>query len=646
MSVNLLTKITATCIALLLFFISYFVTWAWQEMDRPYQINQSFHEIKNTLKSDIAISLEQYLGSGNTSYLTKAEVALKQLKETQISWLDEQQMLTIVEGISSLSLAIQNIQAAGKLAATPELLIINNERERSETIATLSEYTQRANVNNHIKVQYQTLLLILNQQLHELSLLRARYLKQKTTPLKDHLLGINAQMSISLKHISQLPSLNLFETEETDEFSFDEPETVDLTESVINDLNSLTLRYPKEIANTALLLDKVTMSRTELAEAFNRLINQFTAYAQVVDQTKQSITNEVKLIGSITLLLFISFIVFSNTLQFKTLKAIRQLLPFFDGLTEGNFSQTLSNKSKLSEFTTLSERALKLQQFLNELLISLQKQSEEALSTSDTLQNRTQLANESTRKQRQQTRIITAAITELSSSFQAVTHNAAETSQHTDNAVVLVNKAGKTLAEEVNKTKQLVDNIYSLSDQVKQLTADTHSIKAVLEVINSISEQTNLLALNAAIEAARAGDHGRGFAVVADEVRALAIRTANSTGEIEKIIENLISTANTTNNDVLQQAEVATDCSQHSLTVQEELAQVSNVIDNIYAYNNSIASATEEQSITVTEVANNIKNIEKHSQRVSDDMQDMNQSSMRIKDISQVLHSLIIKLKN
>jgi len=646
MSVNLLTKITATCIALLLFFISYFILWAWQEMDRPYQINQSFHEIKNTLTSDIAISLEQYLGSGNTSHLTKAETALKQLKQTQINWLNEQQMLTIIEEIASLSLAIQNIQTAGKLAATPALLIINNEKERLEAIATLSEYSQRANVNNHIKVQYQTLLLTLNHQLHTLSLLRARYLKEKTTPLKDHLLAINTQMGLSLKHLSQLPSLNLFETEETDEFSFDDPETVDLTESVINDLNTLTVRYPKEIANTALLLDKVTISRTELAKAFNRLIKQFTAYAQVVDQTKQSITNDVKLIGGIALLLFIGFIAFSNVLQFKTLTAIRQLLPFFDGLTAGNFSQKLTSKSKLSEFTTLNQRAIKLQQFLSELIVALQKQSNEALSTSDTLQNRTQLANESTCQQRQQTQSINTAITELSSSFKAVTDHVAETSQHTDNAVTLVNKAGQTLAEEVNKTKQLVENIFSLSDQVKQLTTDTHSIKAVLEVINSISQQTNLLALNAAIEAARAGDHGRGFAVVADEVRALAIRTANSTGEIENIIEKLISTANTTNDYVLQQADVATDCSQHSLAVQEELANVSHVIDNIYAYNNNIASATEKQSITVTEVTNNIKNIEKHSQRVSDDMQDINQTSMRIKDISQVLHALILKLRN
>ena len=154
------------------------------------------------------------------------------------------------------------------------------------------------------------------------------------------------------------------------------------------------------------------------------------------------------------------------------------------------------------------------------------------------------------------------------------------------------------------------------------------------------------MALNAAIEAARAGEHGRGFAVVADEVRALAIRTSSSTGEIQTIIDQLISTATEANEYVLIQGDVATDCAEHSLAVQKELKLVSEVIDNIYSFNNSIASATEEQSVTIKEVSMNIETIEKHAKRVSNDMEDINDSSETIKDISEVLNNLLTQLKS
>ncbi|WP_413702244.1 hypothetical protein ACLKMH_03085 [Psychromonas sp. KJ10-10] len=124
------------------------------------------------------------------------------------------------------------------------------------------------------------------------------------------------------------------------------------------------------------------------------------------------------------------------------------------------------------------------------------------------------------------------------------------------------------------------------------------------------------------------------------------MRTSQSTDEIQTIIDQLVATAKQANDYVLQQSEVANDCAEHSLAVQQELRSVASIIDSIYAYNNSIASATEEQSATIKEVANNTQIIDQNTKEVSGNIKDIDESSLKIKEISEVLNNLVIQLKN
>ncbi|MDO6567953.1 methyl-accepting chemotaxis protein [Alteromonas sp. 1_MG-2023] len=86
----------------------------------------------------------------------------------------------------------------------------------------------------------------------------------------------------------------------------------------------------------------------------------------------------------------------------------------------------------------------------------------------------------------------------------------------------------------------LANDIEQTASMLETLQVEGNNVSSVVKTIAEIADQTNLLALNAAIEAARAGDSGRGFAVVADEVRTLAVRTHQSTVEINTMLEKIV----------------------------------------------------------------------------------------------------------
>ena len=131
---------------------------------------------------------------------------------------------------------------------------------------------------------------------------------------------------------------------------------------------------------------------------------------------------------------------------------------------------------------------------------------------------------------------------------------------------------------------------------MNHLKEQSDKIGVVLDVIKAVAQQTNLRALNAAIEAARAGEAGRGFAVVADEVRSLALRTQQSTEEIEKLVAGVQSGTHAVSSGMESSLLLSENCMEFTRRAGTSLENITRTVLTIQLMNQQIAAVAEQQS--------------------------------------------------
>lgn len=334
---------------------------------------------------------------------------------------------------------------------------------------------------------------------------------------------------------------------------------------------------------------------------------------QLTDHTSAAIAEELNdswnfaiAVFVLTLLVLGTLIVALSRSVIQPVRAVQQTIAAVRTQRDFRLRLTVLGRDEMSllgeDFNAMLAEVQQLIQSVNGAL-SMLDQAATGLSTA-TEQTRLGMA-----QQQSETDLVATAVTEMGATIQEIAANtemAASKAEATNQHAL---RGQQQVQDSASGIRQLSAGLQQATATVHSLARDSQTIGSVLEVIRSLADQTNLLALNAAIEAARAGEQGRGFAVVADEVRMLAMKTQQSTKQIEGIIQGLQQRTG----EIVQQISVCRDQGAHSaeqaeLTMQL-LGSMTQDIGNVLDMTTTIAAAIEEQSLVAAEVNQNVVRI-------------------------------------
>lgn len=159
------------------------------------------------------------------------------------------------------------------------------------------------------------------------------------------------------------------------------------------------------------------------------------------------------------------------------------------------------------------------------------------------------------------------------------------------------------LTDSAKKTSEITDHVIQA---IEALADKSRSIGQIVESINSIAKETNLLSLNASIEAARAGESGRGFAVVAEQIRKLADQSAESAGQIQVIIDDIVTTTYGVV-DIAKEAESTVEFQEKAVAQTTDSfvtmdSQIHTLLNSISEISESMQNMEEARSTTLTAI--------------------------------------------
>jgi len=232
-------------------------------------------------------------------------------------------------------------------------------------------------------------------------------------------------------------------------------------------------------------------------------------------------------------------------------------------------------------------------------------------------------------------------VSQISSQIGLITEEVDAMAVYADD-MAMRGKESERIVEELSKSGDSTkESVSKVAEQIAIMNTSVSGIKEAVNMIQSIADETDLLSLNASIEAARAGAAGRGFAVVAEQISKLALSSAQSSREIERILGEISKTSDamvtvmsevSSNMDIQQEKLEETKATYRAVAdgVDKSLANIQSIkgkIDILNESGNSINETIESLAAIAEQNAASAANTMESAEYMSGTMEQVKNSA-------------------